>query len=84
MVRSRLWIAKEAGASFPTQRLQAKESGLKFEERTFCAENNRHPTLAEQKHLNRQENHLSTGIYNQKHDPQTQSKISPALFDPLM
>jgi hypothetical protein len=68
-------IARGVGNGSLTQaeaaNLEAKETALKVEERTFRAEHNGHLTAGETKQLNQQENHLSKQIYQQKHDEQS-------------
>jgi predicted Holliday junction resolvase-like endonuclease len=54
-----------------TANLETKEAALKSEEHTFRLENGGSLTRGEQVTLNKQENKLSSQIYNQKHDAQT-------------
>ncbi|MGH9712554.1 MAG: hypothetical protein ACRD5M_04555 [Candidatus Acidiferrales bacterium] len=54
-----------------TKHLETKEAGLNKEERTMRSEDNGHLTAADRTKLNRQQNHLSNRIYDDKHNADT-------------
>jgi hypothetical protein len=54
-----------------TKNLETKEAGLNKEEHTMRSEDNGHLTAADREKLNNQQNHLSTQIYNDKHNANT-------------
>jgi hypothetical protein len=59
-----------------TQKIEKKEGELNQEERDMRKLDNGHLTAADKATLNQQQNQLSTDIYKQKHDAQTQ-KVDP-------
>jgi hypothetical protein len=54
-----------------TKNLETKEAGLNKEEHTMRAEDNGHLTAADRAKLNRQQNHLSNQIHNDKTNANT-------------
>jgi len=54
-----------------TRNLESKEAGLNREERNMRAQDNGHLTGADKAKLNRQQNHLSKDIYDEKHNART-------------
>ena len=55
-----------------TKNLETKEAGLNKEERTMRSEDDGHLTAADRTKLNNQQNHLSNGIYDDKHNAAVQ------------
>jgi hypothetical protein len=54
-----------------TKNLETKEAGINKEESTMRSEDSGHLTSADRTTLNRQQNHLSNQIYNDKHNANT-------------